>query len=85
MEQFVLGALTMSCFTVAILFLRFWSLTRDRLFMFFALGFCVFGLNWLALAVVQPPVESRHYIFLLRLLAFALIMVGIVEKNRRRR
>jgi len=84
MEQFLWGALTMACFTAALLLLRFWRLTRDRLFLFFALGFCVFAANWMALAIVNPVTESRHYIFLLRLAAFLLIILGIIDKNRRR-
>jgi len=84
MEQFLWGALSLACVAVAALFMRFWKLTRDRLFLYFSLGFSVFGLNWIALAVLSPPTESRPYIFLLRLAAFLLIIVGIVDKNRRR-
>jgi hypothetical protein len=28
-------------------------------------------------------VESRHYVYVLRLLAFLLLIAGIVDKNRR--
>jgi hypothetical protein len=42
----------------------------------------VFGLDWLLLAVVNPPSETRHYLYVLRLLAFVLIIVAIIDKNR---
>jgi hypothetical protein len=41
------------------------------------------GLNWLSLAFVDPGDELRHTLYLLRLLAFVLIIIGIVDKNRR--
>jgi len=85
MGQFLWGALAMACLTAALLFLRFWRLTRDRLFVYFSVGFCVFALNWIALAVLNSAIESHHYIFLLRLVAFLLIIAGIVDKNRGRR
>ena len=69
----------------AVFFLRFWRQTRDRLFAIFALAFLVLAGNYVALEVVQATVESRHYAYLLRLLAFLLIIAGIVDKNRRGR
>jgi hypothetical protein len=77
------GALAMSCWVAGLFFLRFWRLSRDRLFLFFFMAFWVFALNWLGLALVKGSVESRHYVYILRLLAFALILVGVVDKNRR--
>jgi hypothetical protein len=88
MLHFVWGGLAVGCFTVALIFLKFWVLTRDRLFVFFALGFAVFALNWtwIAVSVVDPEVEARHYMYYLpRLAAFSLIILGIVDKNRRRK
>jgi len=82
MTVFLWGALAMASGTVSIFFLRFWSRSRDRLFLFFALAFATLALHWLGLGIVQPPVESRHYLFLLRLLAFLLILAGIIDKNR---
>lgn len=83
LHQFLFGALSMTCCTAALLFLRFWRMTWDRLFLFFSLGFWVFALNWIALAITESGLENRHYTFLLRLLAFGLIIVGILDKNRR--
>ena len=44
----------------------------------FALAFWMLALNWIGLALVQPPSESRAYFYLLRLAAFTLIVFGIV-------
>ena len=72
----------MAAAIAGLIFLRSWKLTKDRLFLFFSLAFWVFALNWLALATTS--VESRLFIYLLRLFGFALIIVAIVDKNRRR-
>ncbi len=84
MNQVLWGALAMASWVVGLFFARFWRTSRDRLLLFFALAFWVFSLNWLSLAVANPPVETQHYVYVLRLVAFVLILVGIVDKNRRR-
>lgn len=83
LHAFMFGALTTAGLVAALIFLRFWKMTRDRLFMFFALAFFVLALNWLAMAMTDPASEDRYHVFLLRLIAFAFILVGIVDKNRR--
>jgi len=83
MHPFLYGALTMAGITAALMFARFWRMTRDRLFLFFALGFFVFAVNWVALAMTDPTSEHRYFLFLLRLVAFGCIIFGIVDKNRR--
>jgi hypothetical protein len=84
MNEFVWGALAMSCWVVGLFFLRFWRSTRDRLFLFFCLAFWAFSLTWVGLAVLHPGMESRHYFYMFRLAAFVLIIAGIIDKNRRR-
>jgi hypothetical protein len=80
---FLWGALTMGCGTIALLFLRFWRLSRDRLLIFFAAAFGALALNWLLLGLIDPGEESRHYAYLVRLLGFTLILAGIIDKNTR--
>jgi hypothetical protein len=85
MKQFLWGMLTMATAVAAAFFLRYWRLTRDRLFVYFALAFAVMAANWLGLALIDPAVELRHYVYMIRLLAFMLILAGIVDKNTRER
>lgn len=81
-EMFLLGALSMGCAIAGLFFLRFWTVSRDRLFLFFSLGFITLGLTWTTLAIFHPGEETRHFYYVLRLVAFCLILVGIVDKNR---
>lgn len=80
LNQFLAGALTIGYFIAGIFFLRFWKKTYDRLFAIFAVAFWVFAAERLALT--DPLDENRWYIYLVRLFAFVLIIIAIIDKNR---
>jgi len=80
--QFLHGATAMACFVVGLKFIKYWRLSRDRFFIFFATAFWVFAIGWGVRAFVDGG-EQRHLIFVPRLLGFVLILVGIFDKNRR--
>ena len=67
---------------VGLLFFRFWEQSRERLFAFFSAAFWLMALCWGLLGLLNPNDETRPYIYAIRLLAFLLIIVGIVGKNR---
>jgi hypothetical protein len=77
------GALAMATWLASLFFFRSWRVTQDRLFLFFCLAFTTLALNWLGLALLPSLSETHGEVFLLRLLAFTLIIVGVVDKNRR--
>jgi hypothetical protein len=79
----LLGALVTTCAVSGVFFLRFWRKTRDRLFAIFAIAFWLLGLNWLMLAFISAD-EVQSAIYIIRLLAFILILAGIIDKNRPR-
>ena len=57
-------------------------LEKDRLFLMFSAGFLTFAVSRLLLAVLDEAAEGRVFVYLLRLLAFALILAAIIDKNR---
>ena len=77
------GAVILASLLVGLFFLRYWKSTRDRLFLIFAVAFAVLAANRTALAFLADD-ETRTYIYWLRLLAFLLILVAIIDKNRSR-
>jgi drug/metabolite transporter (DMT)-like permease len=83
--DFLHGVSACCCWAAGIFFFRYWRETRDRLFALFAAAFWILALNWIILVVLQPAQESRHWVFVLRLVAFLLIVVGVWDKNRIRR
>jgi Family of unknown function (DUF5985) len=85
MNHFLWGALAMASFVAGLFFLRFWRSTRDRLFLFLCAAFWVFALNWSMLGLWEPLHETRHYGYAIRWVGFMLILIGIIDKNRRNR
>jgi uncharacterized membrane protein HdeD (DUF308 family) len=82
MNQFLLGAIAMASLVAGLFFLRFWRETRDRLFLAFAVSFFVEGVNRSALALSGSPQEGGAFFYLIRLLAFLVILLAIIDKNR---
>jgi uncharacterized membrane protein len=76
------GATVMACTVAALFFLRFFRRTGERLFARFAASFGLLGLHWLALALTAPDYEFRPLLYVIRLLAFVVILFAIAEKNR---
>jgi Fe2+ transport system protein B len=78
---FILGLLVMACGVGGLLFARFWTKTRDRLFALFAAAFWLLGVNWAVLALLASD-EGTSGAYIIRLVAFGLILFGIIDKNR---
>jgi hypothetical protein len=81
-NDFLWGVLTTLSWVVALFFLKYWRLSRDRFLLLFSLAFWVFGVNWMMAAFVTLEHEAEHYTYVVRLLAFSLIIAAIVQKNR---
>lgn len=82
MNQFLWGALSILSTVAAVFFWKFWRRTRDPLFSAFTAGFGMLALHWIALGILNPSDETRHFLYVPRFLAFALILWGVVRKNR---
>jgi hypothetical protein len=82
MITFFWGVLVALSSVVALFFLRFWKRVHDGFFLLFSLGFWALALNWIALAFMSPPRGTEHYTYVIRLIAFTLIIAAIVVKNR---
>lgn len=72
----------MSFVVAALFFLKFWRRTRDRLFAFFALSFFVLAINRVAMVLFVEHEVKGDVFYWVRFAAFALILVGILDKNR---
>lgn len=80
----ILSGVLVAGYSVAgLFFLRFWRDSRDRLFIMFAAAFWILAIQRLALAVTRTWIEDHSGFYILRLLAFILIIIAIVDKNRR--
>jgi len=82
--SFLAGAISMGFVAAGLFFLRFWSRTRDRLFLAFAFAFWLLGLSQTILTLTDVPIEERSWVYLLRLAAFLLILYALWLQNRGR-
>ena len=82
MDQVLSGAVVMGFAVAGLLFLSYWRRTRQKLFLTFAASFFLLMVNYGWLAVTAIPEEERSPLFLVRLLAFGLIIVAIFQSNR---
>lgn len=82
-EGFFLGVIVTASLIAGSFFLKFWKQTRDQLFLFFAIAFYVEGFNRSAFLFLDRPNEGDPLIYFIRFLSYALIVVAIVNKNRR--
>lgn len=80
--DFLSGAVALGFAACALFFLRFWRRTREELFLAFAVAFLLLGAGQTILALANIPTEERGSIYLLRLIAFLLILIAIYRKNR---
>ena len=83
--DFLSGAVSLGFLVCSLFFLRFWRRTRDGLFLSFALAFLLLGTGQAVLALGNIPTEERSSLYLIRLAAFLLILIGIWRTNRRQR
>ena len=83
--DFLSGAVAFGLFVCALFFARFWRRTRDGLFLSFASAFLLLGIGQTVIALGDIPTEERGQLYLVRLLAFLLILIGIYRANRRSR
>lgn len=80
MIPFLNGLNTMGFALAGLYFLRFWRQTRDMFFIWFAAAFWLFALNYVTDVLFDFGADSIAT-YVLRLIGFGLIMVGILSKN----
>lgn len=81
MNDLLAGAIAMASIVIGLFFLRFWRSARDRFFLYFALSFFIEGGHrvYSSLGNIVREDTANHY--LIRLLAYGLILWAILEKN----
>ncbi|WP_413290573.1 DUF5985 family protein [Bdellovibrio sp. HCB337] len=88
-----LAGVSMAAFLASgLFFLKLWKASQDKFFKYFAVACWFLSLERVVVLFVQTPLspepkdqtELSFWIYLLRLCAFIMILVAIVEKNRKR-
>ena len=81
---FFSGVTAAGFLVAAAFFVRYWSRTREPLLGIFAAAFALIGLNNAIIGLADIPREEQSTVYLVRLLAFVLIIIGIIWTNLRR-
>ena len=80
LKGMLLGGIMLGSIVASLFFLRFWKMTRDRLFLYFSLAFLTLAFSRV-LMVVSEFSDEHPVVYLVRLVAYGLIIFGIVDKN----
>jgi hypothetical protein len=83
MIDFLGGAVTLAYVVAGVFFLRFWRMTRDPLFLSFAIAFWLQAVGQVAGAVVGEREEVRAIAFVPRIAGYLFILLAIVRANVR--
>ena len=78
------GFFTCAALLAALFFLRFWRRSRDGLFLGFSIAFILMAGNSFAPLILASFNDQEPGVYLLRLLAFLVILFSIWRKNLRR-
>ena len=81
MYDFLTGVTTVGFLIAAVFFFRFWKTTRDWFFAILGIAFILFAANQAGGALLEVPREEQSWLYVLRLIGFALLLVAIVLKN----
>ncbi len=82
MIQLMSGAIVTGYLVTGLFFLRYWRQSGDRLFAIFAAAFWLLAVQRLALALTTQYFEDVTWLYGVRLVAFLLILLAIIDKNR---
>jgi hypothetical protein len=76
------GIVLMGCAVSGLYFLKFWFKSRDRLFLVFACALFTLSAERGMLVLFSDRTNEEHsVIYVVRLVAFLLILAGILDKN----
>jgi NADH:ubiquinone oxidoreductase subunit 3 (subunit A) len=81
MNTFLNGIIFASAFAATVFFFNSWKKTRDQLFLCFSLAFALFGIERIVLSFWS--IGLKYDVYLIRLVAFLLILIAIGLKNRK--
>jgi O-antigen ligase len=80
-NTYLSGMVTAGLVAAGVYFMRFWSRSRDTLFLAFTGAFWVLALSEALVALGREPSGGQSWYYLLRVPAFLLIAAAIVQKN----
>ena len=84
MEEILIGGIAVAALIAGVFFFRFWKSSGDRFFLMFAVAFWIEGAHRIFIYTWVGRDEASPLYYVVRLIAYGLIIAAIVDKNRRR-
>lgn len=85
MNEMLVGGIAVAALVAGLFFFRFWLATRDRFFILFALAFWIEAGHRVFVFRYAGWNEASPLYYVVRLVAYGLIIAAIVDKNRGRK
>jgi hypothetical protein len=79
---FLAGVISLAFLVVALFFFKFWWKSRESFFLMFSLAFLLLGMERILIAFFVGR-TTVSYVYVVRLVAFLLIIVAFIRKNRK--
>lgn len=83
LQAVIAGLLAMGYAVAAMFFFRFYRESRDRLFLFFSGAFTLLAVQRVVLVIFAALGHDTLSLYVVRLVAFVLILIAILDKNRK--
>ncbi len=88
---FLAGVRMASFLASSVFFLKFWKASRDRFFLLFSAACCLLAIECVVLSFLVHSnysamlsiTEANGAVYLMRVCAFIMILLAIIEKNRK--
>ena len=77
----LLGAVIMGDIIAGLFFVRFWNITGDRFFLFFAASFVAMAVSRVVVDENIPPFGYEPLGYMIRILSYLFMIGGILYKN----
>jgi len=82
-NYFMTGGNAMACLIISFFFWRYYQKVFDRFFLYFSLAFLAFALERMTIVIGQIQSEYFAAVYSIRLAGFILIILAILDKNRK--
>ena len=80
--EILLGAIIMGDLIASLFFLRYWMVTGDRFFLYFAASFTLGAISRVIIDQNLPPIGMEAFGYVVRLCSYLVIIVAVIDKNR---
>ena len=84
MHEILVGAIAVAAFAAGLFFLRYWRSSKDPFFLYLMASFWLQSISYLIVGLTRSWNEGTPAQYVVRVLAYGLILLAIWTKNRRR-